>query len=360
MAQYYATSRGIPSTNLCPVSTLSSGWYVSSQYVADKEAIKACLNQVGKDKILYIVLSVDFSYSLSFDSSTNWTWCGGARGDQAGSRRSTGSFLADIWKDDVATCMSHFLGADNPYLGYPFTGQASYTPFQSFKDFRNLNRSTLVYSVWNLGPTKAVALSQIDKAKLTEAAGGLSGQVCLDSITGQPGVAPITPEAVPIVFDYTINVVDWGAYRAAVVAKAGGFQVIHDASNDQIGHPNATVKRCDNVAIYGGGRAITYLDVFTYNNGAIGSDYVSGDSFMLGSPDGTGAIYKGLTAGAFSAGEPFVINLPRIDGVVRDLFQGANIGDAFFRNSRAIRLSLVYLGDPLYRPFPNKKPPFSN
>ena len=43
---------------------------------------------------------------------------------------------------------------------------------------------------------------------------------------------------------------------------------------------------------------------------------------------------------------------PHPDGVVRNLLEGANVGDAFLRNTNWVRWMIVNRGDPLYRPFP--------
>jgi len=45
--------------------------------------------------------------------------------------------------------------------------------------------------------------------------------------------------------------------------------------------------------------------------------------------------------------------------VVHDLMEGANVGDAFLRNTRWLKWRMINVGDPLYRPFPNKLPPFN-
>jgi hypothetical protein len=45
--------------------------------------------------------------------------------------------------------------------------------------------------------------------------------------------------------------------------------------------------------------------------------------------------------------------------VIHDLMEGANVGDAFLRNTRWIKWRLINVGDPLYQPYPNKLPPFN-
>lgn len=45
--------------------------------------------------------------------------------------------------------------------------------------------------------------------------------------------------------------------------------------------------------------------------------------------------------------------------MIRNLLEGANVGDAFLRNTRWLKWHVVNVGDPLYLPFPNKVPPFN-
>jgi len=57
--------------------------------------------------------------------------------------------------------------------------------------------------------------------------------------------------------------------------------------------------------------------------------------------------------------EPFLPGLVRPGGTLRDLLQGAYVGDAFLRNTRWLKWMIINLGDPLYRPFANGLAPFN-
>jgi hypothetical protein len=43
----------------------------------------------------------------------------------------------------------------------------------------------------------------------------------------------------------------------------------------------------------------------------------------------------------------------------RNLFEGANTGDAVLRNAPWLKWVVMNIGDPLYRPFPNGRAPFN-
>jgi uncharacterized protein (TIGR03790 family) len=91
----------------------------------------------------------------------------------------------------------------------------------------------------------------------------------------------------------------------------------------------------------------TYYDAFSFADGAIGwhlDSYSSGWS--------RAALDRGITATSGAIAEPYLEGLTHPDGVVRNLLEGANVGDAFLRNTNWVRWMIVNWGDPLYRPFP--------
>ena len=71
------------------------------------------------------------------------------------------------------------------------------------------------------------------------------------------------------------------------------------------------------------------------------------------------AIANGITVTTGAIQEPTLAALVHPSGSFRDLFQGANVGDALFRNTAFLKWEILYIGDPLYRPFPNGLPPFA-
>lgn len=119
---------------------------------------------------------------------------------------------------------------------------------------------------------------------------------------------------------------------------------------------------CPNAALYAGWYSLNnYNNAFTWNTGAIG---IHLDSLSAWSPrSGTNwvanAIEKGITVTTGAVQEPTLAALVHPSGTFRDLFQGANVGDAFFRNTAFLKWEILYIGDPLYRPFPNGLPPFA-
>ena len=56
--------------------------------------------------------------------------------------------------------------------------------------------------------------------------------------------------------------------------------------------------------------------------------------------------------------EPYLEGLAR-PAVIRNLLEGANVGDAFLRNTRWLKWMILNVGDPLYQPFPGGVAPFN-
>jgi hypothetical protein len=68
---------------------------------------------------------------------------------------------------------------------------------------------------------------------------------------------------------------------------------------------------------------------------------------------------EGIAVTSGAVAEPQTEGLARPGGVIRNLLEGANVGDAFMRNTRWLKWEIMNIGDPLYRPFGSGRPPFS-
>jgi len=337
VARYYAKRRDISQANLCAVSPLLSegaedGTVLVPQADLQKsvlEPVRRCLDKVGRQQILYIVLSYKFPYRVRY-APENF----GQAVDQQ---------IADIWNE---------AGADgqrvrNPYFNPANPKTERYPEFLSLEEFRRLPRQPVIYSVWRLeGGSAASAKGLVDKAMEAEQKGAL-GQACFDRRYGD-----ITRQA-----DTSYTWGDWDLYRAAFFARKAGLPVLEDDHEQEFGTPPAPL-RCDNAILYAGWYSTSYNDAFTWNVGAMGFHL---DSSSATNPRGTdnwagGALRRGITVTAGSVNEPYLPGLPHPGGIVHDLLQGANVGDALLRNTAWLKWMIVYIGDPLYRPFANGVP----
>ncbi len=332
VANYYAAKRTIPVQNLCPITPPATDVLTWDQYVSSvKVPVQNCLNAVGTARILYIV----FTYQTPYD----------VVGSTSPLFYALDQYVADIW--DVYSTQDFF---PYPYLTQlqPYYDDAQsqgnvYQPFLSFSGWRSQINGKLIYSVWRLDAATAdLAKGLVDKALAAEHS-GLSGQACLDRRYGD----------ISGIDDSDYGEGDWDLHQAATFSGLAGFSVLEDSNPQEFGTPPAP--DCPGAALYSGWYSYNnYNDAFTWNTGAIGFHLDSASALNpRGGPNwSANAIIKGITATTGAVNEPELGGLVRPGGTFRDLFQGANVGDAFLRNTRWLKWMILYIGDPLYRPFP--------
>ena len=330
VAEYYLGKRGIPRQNLCKIKTwsfsndgsTSLSWPDFRSMVA--QPIRKCLLAAGPDNILYIVFSYRTPYRLSPVPK--------------GAGVALDQYVADIWGDygDLHPIV-------NPYYAPIESRLDLYPRFQSLADYRSSPEGKRVYSVWRLdAATPELARGLIDKAMLAEQAGA-SGQACIDRRFGK------NIDSLP---DTGYESGDWDLARAAEFLRKAGIQVTEDTESAEFGTPPAPA-RCDHAIFYAGWYSLNhYNDAFSWNAGAIG---IHLDSASASDPRGgenwaANALKRGITVTAGALDEPYLPGLPHPDGIVHDLLAGANVGDAFFRNTAELKWMIINIGDPLYRP----------
>lgn len=340
VADYYMKKRGIPRANRCEIRTgaqkLDTEILFWDQYDSKvAEPIKACLNRVGKDRILYIVFSFDVPYRL-------------ARAPEHYGR-AIDAYVSDIWGEAQGTTQ-----ALNPYFDPAIPHVGNYSPFISLAEYRSHAGAKHIYSVWRLdAANETLARGLVDKAIEAEKT-GLSGHACIDRRFGE--ISKVKP------FGYGEG--DWDLYRAAEQLKQAGVPVIEDDNDAEFGHAPAPA-RCDDAIFYAGWYSLNrYNDAFTWKVGAIGMhlDSQSAADIRRGPSWSGGALSNGITVTSGAVDEPYLTGLPRPGGIVHDLLAGANAGDAFLRNVFWLRWMIINIGDPLYRPrfLPAKNPKDTN
>jgi uncharacterized protein (TIGR03790 family) len=347
IAAYYQNQRGIPPANLCPLTLPdpSAAELTISDYAsAIKTPIQSCLNAAGRAKVLYILIAYMRPY-LVYDGS--------GLGDYA-----LDSYLADIWDQYTTQTFNLVPPRAQPYYIDNQSQGNVYPPFQSLAAYRSLGTLPLIYSVWRLdGATPGIAMGLIDKALAAEANGGPLSQTagyanaCID-MTNDPTRFP----------DTAYSAGDWDLLRASqFLAETQTFNVVTDLLETVFGE--APSPDCSNTGLYAGwynyGR---YVDGFSWDPGSIGWDLDSGALFdpRGGIWWGPNALERGVTVTSGPVTEPYLEGLARPSGVMLDLLRGANVGDAFLRNTRWLKWKILNVGDPLYTPFPHQVPPFTS
>ena len=339
VADYYSNKRGIPAANKCaikPLHTDSIDWY--DYEINVRHPVKSCLNAAGKDRILYLVFAWQTPFRI-----------GNVPTPSGRESRALDQFIANIWNDNVPDVTEI---TNHRYFAATQSQGNVYPPFVSFADYRNQPGAELIYSVWRLdASTKDLAQGLVDKALQAEAK-GLQGQACFDRRFG----------AVAALEDWSYGAGDWDLFRAADFAKKTGLSVTEDEQEVEFGTAPAPL-RCENVALYAGWYSYNnYNDAFSWATGAIGFHLDSGSALdpRSGANWSANALQRGITVTSGAVNEPYLEGLPHADGVFRNLFEGANVGDAFLRNTAFLQWMIINIGDPLYRPFSGGRAPFNS
>jgi uncharacterized protein (TIGR03790 family) len=339
VANHYMTQRGIPAANLCAISPPSSTEITMTDYVNTvRTPIQTCLTNAGRTNILYIIFSYLNPYRISV-SNPPYIY-------------STDSFVSDIWDQYTTQLFNPAPTASHRYYAASQSQGNAFLPFVSLATYRTQPKATLLYSVWRLdAATLALAEGLVDKAMQAENAGGPAGQGCFDSRSGDPN----------LLSDAGYQSGDWTIHAAAQFMSQAGIGVTEDTNFEEFGTAPAPLT-CPNAAFYSGWYSFdNYNDAFAWNPGAIGFHL---DSASAVDPRGglswsPNAVIHGITVTSGSVIEPFLEGLPRPGGVYRNLLEGANVGDAFLRNTQWIKWMIMNIGDPLYRPFANGRAPFN-
>jgi len=335
VARHYAHARDIPAANLCRLRPVEFNAASAAPivYVAYddfepvmEKPIRRCLDRVGKEKILYIVLAYDTPFRL--------------RAVPAGAGVAIDSYLADLWSKHSRSPKR------NPYYEPFYNEEGRFPPFESLDAYRRQEGAQLIYSVWRLdAPTPEIAESLVDKALEAER-NGLKGIACFDRRRGGNDMKGV------VNLEYGAG--EWDLFRAAQFAREAGFEVLDDSHPEEFGTAPAP-ERCDGAALYAGWYALNhYNDAFSWNVGAIGFHLDSGSAAnpREGRNWSANALKRGITVTSGAVDEPYLSGLPHPAGVFRNLFEGANVGDAFLRNTAELNWQIINLGDPLYTPFP--------
>lgn len=337
VAQYYAQARGIPAGNVCGISGIgdkeeTGDWLPYEQFQSKfLKKYAECLKRVGESKVLYVVLTYGMPYHLG--------------GVPSGYGEAVDSYLAAPFETRQGT------RSNNPYFIDNDAKGAHYTQFESLEKFRAKHPEQFVYSVWRLdGRDGKAAEALVDRALAAEKK-GTQGQACFDRKYGD----------IKQVDSRGGGLGDWRLLRAAEFARAAGLRVLEDDHGEEFGTAPAPL-RCSSALLYAGWYSYGhYNDAFDWAEGAVGVhlDSASCSSPRTGTSWCANALQKGITVTSGAVSEPYLEGLVLPDGMALNLLQGANVGDAFLRNTRWLRWMIVNIGDPLYTPFPGGRGQFA-
>ena len=341
VADHYAASRGIPADHLCAVTSPDPTTLPGADLGAFLAAVGACTAAVGPH-VHYLVPVYGVPYKVS-----------DRIGDLANAAtKVTVSLDALLVYGAAAEAMSEAVFNGLYRTGDSMTGV--FEPFVPFGELRAAGSDERFLVARIDGADAGAAKALVDRTAAAEtlaAAGKLAGTVYVDGNEGLPH--PATD--------------DFGSYESGewniigvekVFTDDGTYPVVADYNGEEFGTAPALLLAPDALYYAGWYSFGHYNDVFTWNPGAIGGHLDSCSACDIrGDVDWSArALRKGITATFGAVNEPYVAGMPEYDQLFAYLLAGASYGEAGYEATRVGAWMMVWVGDPLYRPYPPPAP----
>ena len=331
VAEYYADFRGIDAICAAPTSD------ATTLYVAEidpfLDTVQACIDAVGPH-VQYVVPVYGVPYKAE------------GRIYDLYYRTTLVTVSVDALLVYGAAAKAFTQPTENQVYRRGDSDDQDYVPYKAFGLIRE-NLSADYYLVTRIdGESATAAMDLVDRTALAEQT-ELSGIVYVDGEYGD------TPPATDVYGSY-----EWGEWNMwgtrYVFEDFGLYEVVWDGNTEEFGEAAPAPMECPDALYYAGWYWVhNYHDVFTWAPGAIGGHL---DSFSASDLRGTSwsgeALKRGITATFGAVNEPYVTGMPEYDQFYLYLTQGANYGEAAYESTTVGAWMMVWVGDPLYRPYP--------
>ncbi|MDP2315782.1 MAG: TIGR03790 family protein [Pseudomonadota bacterium] len=338
VADYYADSRGIDAR--CAAQAADATTLAAAETDTFLDTVQACIDAVGP-QVHYVIPVYGVPYKVA-------------------------DRVHDLYYTDTLVTVSLdallVYGAAAKAFTAPFDNQVyrrgdsmegDYNPYKPFPKIRT-NLDSPYYLVSRIdGADAAAAMDLVDRTVAAEAlvaADALAGIVYVD---GNRGDIPPETDAWGSYEWGEWNM--WGTRRVFedLSADIGAYEVVSDFNAEEFGTAPAPLT-CPDALYYAGWYSYYhYNDAFTWAPGAIGGHLDSCSACDLRGGTWSGeALKRGITATFGAVNEPYVTGMPEYDQLFLYLTQGATYGEAAYESTIVSAWMMVFVGDPLYRPYP--------
>ena len=335
VAEAYAAARGLGAHQLCPLAATDPTTVGADEAHALIGAVMDCVAAVGP-QVTVIAPVYGVPYKVS-----------GAIADFASGALTVTSLDALLFFGATGAAMTE--ARYNPIYQEGDSMAGVYDPFVPAIVLRDAGRRFYLVSRLD-GADADAALALIDRTLAAEAlrdGDGLAGIVYVD---GNRGDVPPTTDEFGSYESGEWNM--WGT--RAVFEEIGAYPVVWDGNAEEFGTAPAPTD-CPDALYYAGWYSYYhYNDCFTWSPGAIGGHLDSCSACDIRAP-GTwagSALLDGITATFGAVNEPYVAGMPEYDQLFLYLTQGASFGEAAYESTVVGGWMMVFVGDPLYTPFP--------
>jgi uncharacterized protein (TIGR03790 family) len=335
VAKAYAAWREIPEAQICAVASPDRDELAGEDYARWLGEVLACVDRVGPH-VHFVVPVYGVPYKV--------------RGR-----------IADIVDPTVKVTTSldallafgrgsasFGLHAQNPYYQRGDSRTGDYRPYVPFGQLRTTRGEYFLVGRID-GADAAAALALVERTRAAEVlaqAGALAGTVYVDGNRGLPH------PATDVFGSYEAG--EWNIVGVGqVFANDGRYAVVEDFDAEELGTAPAPLTAPEALYYAGWYSFGNYNDVFTWQPGAIGGHLDSCSACDLrGERDWSAmALRRGITATFGAVNEPYVAGMPAYDQFFAYLLQGASFGEAAAEATQLGAWMMVWVGDPLYRPY---------
>ncbi len=341
VARYYQDFREIPEENLCSIFSLDPDAATAEQYEDWIKEMQGCADVLG-GRILYVVPVWGVPYTVS------------GRIDDIGIPGVVATVSLDALAHPGVESWDYTFAIYAPLYqdGSSLTQESS-----GYKPAINLRRKPAVrepfphvYLVSRIdGSTAEDAMALVDRtaeAEFSAQLGALAGTVYVD---GQYGDVPPTTD-----LSGSYEAGEWNMWGTRYLFEDLSWYNVHwDGNGVELGTEPA-LTTCPEALYYAGWYAYyNYNDCFEWAPGAIGGhlDSCSACAFRTPGSWAYGALQDGITATFGAVAEPYVAGMPEYDQFFLYLTSGVNFGEAAYESTIVGLWMMVWIGDPLYRPY---------
>ena len=334
VGQYYATKRGIPTSNIVHVNVplgccsndpgASDSWMISWSAFDSlvRQPIKAFLETNNlKNKIKYIVPVYGVpSHILSLSTPLppnfiNFDW--------PQNSYSIDSFLATMYSgNDFAWLANPYAVTDPTYFKSPI------------RTWVNPDGWPMYLVVRLDGPSSAIAMGLVDKAMQAES-----------GLTKTSGTGYFD-------WQHSNNFGDASMKNAYNIALSKGLTA---QLNDQSVTGHMIQSAPNTLWAWGWYSGSSYCACYSFVNGAVGAQLTSYTANTIRNFNLPGTwvpvwLRDGITATWGATGEPYSIGYASGDNLLNHFWNGYNFAEAAYQSSPVVNWMMIFVGDPLYSP----------
>ena len=348
----YKAFRDIPDQGICGISTSASSTLPAADFAAWMHAAQECIEQLeGRARYVVPVYGVPFEVAGVVRDLYYGTYV-------------TTALDAQMVLGDAALAL---LDAAE---GYPIYNPAylsgdsdtqTYTAYEPYPAlwtriakadvFADAAVAPQYYLVSRIdGSSLEAALALVDRTAIAEKlaqSGALDGIVYVDGRYGDE------PPATDPTGSYEAG--EWNMWGTRYLFEdLGWYDVVWDGNDEEFGTAPAPTK-CPEALYFAGWYSYDhYNGCFEWAPGAIGGhlDSASAGDVRGGTNWTHQALEAGITATFGAVEEPYVLGMPEYDQFFLYLTSGATFGEAAYESTLVAQWMMVWVGDPLYRPYP--------